>query len=242
MAKNLESASSPKSSEGCWRYAVPAVWDAGLKPPEALQNNQSNLPAEVHTPSCTNPTSKPSYPAKSTIPVPNSRTCWSLASSLKRWSERSGDEALRRHRPRCRAEGSHQPPRHPTASTPVTGTPPRPVRQQMALFEDIVKAAGKTLNNTTFNRGGESLTHLTLPGGLIYALRTRLSLWRRTGVHLRMDPSGGHAGTERHGQPISPPVAKQQWKRTGLGNRAGGQIGSVEHGRCRQTNPSPQHH
>jgi hypothetical protein len=36
---------------------------------------------------------------------------------------------------------------------------------QVALFEDIVKAAGKTLNNQTFARGGASLTHVTLPGG-----------------------------------------------------------------------------
>jgi hypothetical protein len=37
--------------------------------------------------------------------------------------------------------------------------------QALALFADIAKAAGKTLNNTTFNRGRESLTHVTLPGG-----------------------------------------------------------------------------
>jgi hypothetical protein len=36
---------------------------------------------------------------------------------------------------------------------------------QVALFEDILKAAGRTLNNETFLHGGESLTHVTLPGG-----------------------------------------------------------------------------
>ena len=52
-----------------------------------------------------------------------------------------------------------------TASTPVTWNAPETACQQLALFEDIVKAAGKTLNNATFDRAGESLTHVTLPGG-----------------------------------------------------------------------------
>ena len=52
-----------------------------------------------------------------------------------------------------------------TASTPVTWDAPENACQEMALFEDIVKAAGKTLNNATFNQGGRSLTHITSPGG-----------------------------------------------------------------------------
>jgi ABC-type branched-subunit amino acid transport system substrate-binding protein len=52
-----------------------------------------------------------------------------------------------------------------TASTPVTWTAPETACQQVALFSDIVEAAGKTLNNQTFAKGGASLTHVTLPGG-----------------------------------------------------------------------------
>ncbi len=52
-----------------------------------------------------------------------------------------------------------------TASTPVTWTAPQTACTQVALFSDIVKAAGKTLNNQTFAKGGASLTHVTLPGG-----------------------------------------------------------------------------
>ena len=51
------------------------------------------------------------------------------------------------------------------SSTPVTWDAPENACQVMALFEDIVKAAGKTLNNATFNQAGESLTHITIPGG-----------------------------------------------------------------------------
>ena len=52
-----------------------------------------------------------------------------------------------------------------TSSTPVTWTAPQTACTQVALFADIVKAAGKTLNNQTFGKGGASLTHVTLPGG-----------------------------------------------------------------------------
>jgi hypothetical protein len=52
-----------------------------------------------------------------------------------------------------------------TSSTPVTWNAPVTACQQLALFTDIVKAAGKTLNNQTFQKGGQSLTHVTIPGG-----------------------------------------------------------------------------
>jgi ABC-type branched-subunit amino acid transport system substrate-binding protein len=52
-----------------------------------------------------------------------------------------------------------------TSTTPVTWTAPELACSQMALLTDIIKAAGKTLNNQTFLKGGQSLTHVTLPGG-----------------------------------------------------------------------------
>ncbi len=52
-----------------------------------------------------------------------------------------------------------------TATTPVTYTAPEVACQQVALFEDIVKGAGKTLNNGTFVHGGQTLTHVNIPGG-----------------------------------------------------------------------------
>jgi hypothetical protein len=52
-----------------------------------------------------------------------------------------------------------------TTSTPHTWRAPLTACQQVALFQDIVKAAGRTLDYRTFNRGGESLTHITIPGG-----------------------------------------------------------------------------
>jgi hypothetical protein len=52
-----------------------------------------------------------------------------------------------------------------TASTPVTYTAPVTACQQVALFADLVKAAGKNLDNQTFAKAGASLTHVTIPGG-----------------------------------------------------------------------------
>jgi hypothetical protein len=52
-----------------------------------------------------------------------------------------------------------------TTSTPVTWTAPEVACQQLALLQGIVKGAGKTLNNTTFLHGGQSLTHVNIPGG-----------------------------------------------------------------------------
>jgi hypothetical protein len=52
-----------------------------------------------------------------------------------------------------------------TSSTPVNWTAAQTACQQLALFTDVVKAAGKTLNNATFKKGGQSLTHVTIPGG-----------------------------------------------------------------------------
>jgi hypothetical protein len=52
-----------------------------------------------------------------------------------------------------------------TAKTPVTWNAPETACQQVALLQDIVKASGKTLNNATFLHGGQSLSHVNIPGG-----------------------------------------------------------------------------
>jgi hypothetical protein len=52
-----------------------------------------------------------------------------------------------------------------TASTPVTWTAPELACQQMALFSQFAKAAGKTLSNQTLGKGAASLGHVTIPGG-----------------------------------------------------------------------------
>ena len=52
-----------------------------------------------------------------------------------------------------------------TSSTPVTWTAPELACQQMALFSDFVKAAGKTLTNVTLAKAASSVGKVTIPGG-----------------------------------------------------------------------------
>lgn len=50
------------------------------------------------------------------------------------------------------------------AGTPETWSAPQTACQEVPLLVDILKAAGPTINNTTFNTGGKSLNNITLPG------------------------------------------------------------------------------
>lgn len=50
------------------------------------------------------------------------------------------------------------------SQTETTWVAPETACQYVTLFVDIAKAAGSTLNNSTFLRGGESLANITLPG------------------------------------------------------------------------------
>ena len=52
-----------------------------------------------------------------------------------------------------------------TASTPVTWTAPELACQQMSMFSQFAKAAGKTLNSQTLAKGAASLQHVIIPGG-----------------------------------------------------------------------------
>ena len=52
-----------------------------------------------------------------------------------------------------------------TSSTPITWIAPELACTQMAMFEDFATAAGKVLNNVTFEKGAQSLTHVALPSG-----------------------------------------------------------------------------
>ncbi len=46
----------------------------------------------------------------------------------------------------------------------TTWVAPMTACQTMALFVDIAKAAGKTLNTATFTKAGESLRNVVIPG------------------------------------------------------------------------------
>ncbi len=144
---------------------VIAVGDAGVSWPEALQNNQSTYLPRLIVPDQpdfeTVVSSKVNYTGAE---LDDALVAGGAPPQAVEWN----DPAMKRCVATVQAAEPKAVINNPitaSASTPVTWHAPETACQQMALFEDIVKAAGKSLNNATFNRGGQSLTHLTLPGG-----------------------------------------------------------------------------
>ena len=132
---------------------VIAVGDAGVGEPEALQNNQSTYLPRLIVPDQpdfeTVVSSKVSTPAPARGHVGRWR-CPAASGGM----ERSGDEALRCHCPGGRTEGSYQQFHHCVSVHAGDLARPETACQQMTLLEDIVKAAGKSLNNPTSTEVG----------------------------------------------------------------------------------------
>jgi hypothetical protein len=144
---------------------VVAVGNSGNGWPSALQNNQSNYAPRIIATDYTDLDAYTSNKAgHSNTILKNVLTAGSNPPASVWWN----DPAMKR----CvaaiqKAEPGAviNDPVTATSTTPVTWTAPEVACQQMALFSDIVKASGKTLNNQTFLKGGQTLTHVTLPGG-----------------------------------------------------------------------------
>jgi Periplasmic binding protein len=144
---------------------VIAVGNGGVSWPKALNNNQSSYHPRLIV---------PDYPDLQTVLSSKSNyndaelqgalTSGSAPPPAVEWN----DPAMRRCVATVQAAEPSAKINNPvtaTASTPVTWNAPENACQELALFENIVKAAGKTLNNATFNEGGQSLTSVKLPGG-----------------------------------------------------------------------------
>ncbi len=144
---------------------VIAVGDAGVSWPEALQANQSTYLPRLIVPDYSDlGTVLASKTTSTGAEFKGALTAGGTPPPAVEWN----DPAMRRcvatvHAAEPKAVINN--PVTATASTPVTWDAPENACQVLALFEDVVKAAGKSLNNLTFNRGGQSLTDLTLPGG-----------------------------------------------------------------------------
>jgi len=164
-ATSSEYATIALKFQGAGANVVIAVGNAGVSWPKALHNNQSTYLPRLIVPDAadlaTVVSNKGNYSAAE---LNGALTAGGTPPPAVEWN----DPAMKRcvatvHAAEPKAVINN--PVTATASTPVTWNAPETACQQMALFEDIVKASGKTLNNATFNRGGESLTHLTIPGG-----------------------------------------------------------------------------
>ena len=164
-ATNSEYATIAQKFQAAGASVVIAVGDGGVSWPKALHANDSTYLPRLIVPDSadlgTVVSNKANY---SGAELKGALTAGGTPSPAVEWN----DPAMRR----CVATVHAAEPKAvindpvtATASTPVTWNAPENACQELALFADIAKAAGKTLNNTTFNRGGESLTHITLPGG-----------------------------------------------------------------------------
>ena len=144
---------------------VVAVGNAGNDWPRSEQNNQSTYLPRLVVPDytyldayVTNASGHSNAILKGAITaggIPPVRVTWD-------------DPAMKTCIAKIQANEPNAPINNPvtaTSSTPVTWTAPELACSQMALFQDIVKAAGKTLNNRTFQRGAQTLTHVSIPGG-----------------------------------------------------------------------------
>ncbi len=164
-ATNSEYATIAQKFQAAGANVVIAVGDAGVSWPKALHANDSTYLPRLIVPDSADLATVVSNKANYTsAELKDALTAGGTPSPAVEWN----DPAMRRcvatvHAAEPRAVINN--PITATASTPVTWNAPENACQELALFGDIVKAAGKTLNNTTFNRGGESLTHVTLPGG-----------------------------------------------------------------------------
>lgn len=164
-ATNSEYATIALKLKGMGANVVIAVGDAGVSWPKALHDNQSTYLPRLIVPDSADLATVLSNKANySAAELRGALTAGGTPSPAVEWN----DPAMKRCVATVHAAEPNAVINNPvtaTASTPVTWSAPENVCQELALFEDIAKAAGKTLNNATFNRGGESLTHLTIPGG-----------------------------------------------------------------------------
>ncbi len=163
-ATNSEYATIALKFRAAGANVVIAVGDAGVSWPEALQNNQSTYLPRLIVPDYSDLQTVLSSKTHSGAGLKGALTAGGTPPPAAEWN----DPAMKR----CIATVHAAEPKAvindpvtATASTPVTWNAPENACQVLTLFADITKAAGKTLNNATFDRGGASLTHVTLPGG-----------------------------------------------------------------------------
>jgi ABC-type branched-subunit amino acid transport system substrate-binding protein len=164
-ATNTEFATIALKFRAAGANVVIAVGDAGVSWPKALNNNQSTYLPRLIVPDSADLATVVSSPANyNAAELNGALTAGGTPPPAAEWN----DPAMKR----CIATVHAAEPKAvindpvtATVSTPVTWNAPENACQVLTLFADITKAAGKTLNNTTFDRGGASLTHVTLPGG-----------------------------------------------------------------------------
>ncbi len=164
VALNAQYALIAQKFSAAGANVVVAVGTAGEQWPDALQINQSSyLPRLVATDYNDLDAYVSSKTGFSQAVLKNAITASGSPSNAAEWV----DPAMQKCVALVQAAEPNtviNSPVNATSSTPVTYTAPITACQLIPMLVDILKAAGPTLNNASFLKGGESLTNFTIPG------------------------------------------------------------------------------
>jgi ABC-type branched-subunit amino acid transport system substrate-binding protein len=143
---------------------VVAVGNAGANWPHALANNHSAYDPQLIA---TNENTLAGYTQNSNgydpKTVKNAVSAISIPPPSIWWTDPAMQQCIGLIKAAYPQDGINDPVTA-NSKTPQTWSAPQTACDYMALFVDIVKAAGPTLTDQTFVTGGESLTNITLPG------------------------------------------------------------------------------
>jgi ABC-type branched-subunit amino acid transport system substrate-binding protein len=145
--------------------AVVAVGDSGNGWPAALQSTQSSYhPRLIASNSVTLDAYVSNKAGHSQAILKNALTAGGYPPPSLVWN----DPAMKRCIARIQKAEPKAPINNPVTSASTTSmnwVAPEVACQQMALFSDFARTAGKTLNNQTLSKAASSLGHITIPGG-----------------------------------------------------------------------------
>ena len=145
--------------------SVVAVGDSGNGWPAALQSTQSSYhPRLIASNYITLDAYVSNKAGHSQAILKNALTAGGYPPASIVWN----DPAMKRCIARIQKAEPNAPINNPVTSSSTTSmnwVAPEVACQQMALFSDFARAAGKTLNNHTLSKAASSLGHITVPGG-----------------------------------------------------------------------------
>jgi ABC-type branched-subunit amino acid transport system substrate-binding protein len=164
-AQTQEYATIASKFESSGVTAVVAVGDSGNGWPAALQSTQSSYhPRLIASNYITLDAYVSNKAGHSQAILKNALTAGGYPPASVVWN----DPAMKRCIARIQNAEPDAPIDDPVTSSSTTSmnwVAPEVACQQMALFSDFARAAGKTLNNQTLSKAATALGHITVPGG-----------------------------------------------------------------------------
>jgi hypothetical protein len=143
---------------------VVAVGQAGAIWPEGLQANQSTYAPELVVTSESDLSGYTSSKTRDPLYLKGLVTATATPPPAVTWNDRDMQSCIHIIKKASPHDAIASPIGAPLTGSTTTWVAPATACQVMALFVDIAKAAGKTLNTATFTKAGELLQNVALPG------------------------------------------------------------------------------